>query len=106
MSVPRQGRELRDEVWRRRFILPPDLHDDLAFILHLDNWLMFRSGDFDPRHVDFFYHDLGFVLTDNEEEQDEGHDDEDDGGKGNILFINGATPDVAANPEIQPPDLL
>jgi hypothetical protein len=85
--VPREGRERRNKVRRRRFILLLDLHDVPAFALHSDNWLMFRALEFDPRRravylgdMGFFNRELGVVLTDNEEDEDEGHDYEQDGG--------------------------
>jgi hypothetical protein len=47
--VPREGRERRDEVRRRRAILPPDLQQDPAYTLNSYNWISFGTWEFDAR---------------------------------------------------------
>jgi hypothetical protein len=48
-SVPREGRERRDEVRRRRAILSPDLREDPAYALNSYNWISFGTWEFDAR---------------------------------------------------------
>jgi hypothetical protein len=107
--VPREGRERRDEIWRRRFILASDLRDDPTFILNSYNcitsgaWEFYRGrrvcylGD-----VGYFNRDLG-VSLDEEEEQEDKDDDTDDE---EALFDNGgAPPPPVVDSEIQATDL-
>jgi hypothetical protein len=47
--VPREGCERRDEIHRRCFIPPPDLHDDPTFALNSYNLVTYGTWDFHPR---------------------------------------------------------
>jgi hypothetical protein len=72
--VPREGRELREEI-RRRVILSLDLRDDPAFSLNSYNWVTFEmTWEFHPSprvgyldDVVFFTRECGIGL-DNEDE--------------------------------------
>jgi hypothetical protein len=76
------------------------------FALHSDNWLTFGSWEFELCRragylgdVDFFNREVGVGLAD-EENQDEGHNDEEDVGQGDALFVDDVAPDEAVNTEI------
>jgi hypothetical protein len=49
--------------------------------------------------VNFFNREVGVGLAD-EENQDEGHNDEEDVGQGDALFVDDVAPDEAVNTEI------
>ena len=61
--VPEQIRERREEVRRRRTVLPPDLRDDPAFAVTSYNWIAFGTWEFDPRRRAGYLGDEAFFDT-------------------------------------------
>jgi hypothetical protein len=83
--VPREGRERRDDVRRRRAILLVDLREDRAYALNSYNWISFGTWEFDARRqawylgdVDYFDLELVADDDDNEGEYDDVDVDADD----------------------------
>jgi hypothetical protein len=44
-----EGHEQHDEICLRRFIFPPDLHEDPVYMLDNYNWDTFLLWEYDPR---------------------------------------------------------
>ncbi|MBS2180363.1 hypothetical protein KFZ29_25365, partial [Salmonella enterica subsp. enterica serovar Typhimurium] len=75
-----EGREWRDEVRRRRAILPPDLREDPTYALNSYNWISFGTWEFDARRRAAYLADVDYFereITAEEEENDQEDADED-----------------------------
>ena len=110
--VPRSGRERRDEVRRRRAVLPPDLREDPAYALNSYNWISFGAWEFDARRraayladVDYFEREIAAEEEENDHEDADEDGDKDEDGDVTMPQYDHDDGGPAWDPENQPPDI-
>jgi hypothetical protein len=104
-----EGREQHNEIFHRRFIFPPDLQEDQAYMLDNYNWDTFGLWEFDPRRRAGYLGDVAYLnaildhglINNNDNEDEDAEEAEEEVPFGNN-GVDGVQPELR---KVQPPKM-